>query len=126
MSGGHSAVGNFAPQHGPLSGSGRGAMRTPFGRVTIVGKIGDVKYLLTNDILATNGSGTSILAQAVGGDVSISLTLAPPDLALNPDQSNVWVNSTAVAEGGIVALPFLPTALKITFTEAATLYLAAV
>lgn len=126
MSGGRSAVGNFAPQHGPLSGSGRGAMRTPFGRVTVVGKIGDVVYQLTNDILATNGSGASILAQAVGGDVSISLTLAPPDLALNPDQSNVWVNSTAVAEGGIVALPFLPTALKITFTEAATLYLAAV
>jgi hypothetical protein len=93
--------------------------------MTVTGKTGEVKYVSVIDLVSINNPGLSLSAQAVGGNVSISLTLAPTDLALNPVQngSGIWVNATAVAVGPIVQLPSIATALRITFTASSTVYL---
>ena len=116
-------LGNFVPSHGPSSGSGRGGMRTPFGRVTLSGKTGEIKFVALSDLVALNGSGMNVLAQTIGASVDVAVTLAPPDLATNPSQTGLWVNSTAVAPGAIVQLPFMGSALKVSFTADAIIYL---
>lgn len=117
--------GNFPAQRTPSTGSGRSGVRTPFGHMTVTGKIGEVKYISVIDLVTVNNPGLSLHAQAIGGNVSIALTLAPTDLAFNPVQnaSGIWVNETAVAVGPIVALPTIATALRITFTAASTVYI---
>lgn len=117
--------GNFPAQRTPSTGSGRSGVRTPFGHMTVTGKIGEVKYVSVIDLVTVNNPGLALSAQAVGGDVSIALTLAPTDLALNPIQnaSGIWVDETPVAVGPIVPLPTIATALRITFTASSTVYL---
>lgn len=116
-------MGNSIPPRGPQTGSGRHRMETPFGRVSVSGTVGDVVVLLTTDIYSSNGSACTFYAQAVGGNVSIKGTLAPPDLATNPDTSgNIWADTTVVTQGTIAELPTPTTALQITFTAAATVY----
>jgi len=122
-------VGNQSPYvHGKLSGSGRQKYRFPTGHLTVTGKMGDVVYIPGTDVLALNSYGATIKAQAIGGAVSISATLAPVDLALSPlqDTSGIWVNATAVAALRIVALPSVATAYRISFIAAATVYLVGV
>lgn len=116
-------LGDAAPRFGVSSGSGRTSMRTPFGRITVAGKAGEVRYVSSADLASVNMQGIQFLAQSIGGDVAIALTLAPVDLAFNPGQTDIWVNSTAVSPGGIVELPFIASAVKITFTEDAVVYL---
>lgn len=117
--------GNYPAQRTPSTGSGRSGVRTPFGHMTVTGKAGDIKYVSVIDLVTVNNPGLALSAQAVGGDVSIALTLAPTDLAFNPLQniSGIWVNETGVTAGPIVALPSIATALRITFTEDAIVYL---
>jgi hypothetical protein len=93
--------------------------------MTVTGKTGEVKYVSVIDLVTVNNPGLSLSAQAVGGAVSIALTLAPTDLAFNPIQnaSGIWVNETPVAVGPIVPLPAIATALRITFTASSTVYL---
>ena len=121
---GYNRMGNSIPPRGPLTGSGRHRMETPFGRVTVFGTIGEVIAILTADIYSSNGSSCTFYAQAVGGNVSIKGTLAPPDLATNPDVSgDIWADTTVVTPGTIAELPTPTTALQITFTATATVYL---
>ena len=118
-------MGNNIPPRGPQTGSGRHRMETPFGRVSVSGAVGDVVVLLTTDIYTSNGSACAFYVQALGGSVSVASTLAPPDLALNPDVATaaIWANATVVAPGTIVELSTPSTALQITFTqEKATVY----
>lgn len=116
-------TGNFVPKTGPLSGSGRNGMRTQLGRLTVSGKTGEKKVVLINELYTLGNNFQSILVQATGGAVAVELTLAPPDLALSPLQTDLWVNSTAVPVTGIVALPFMATAMRITFTNSAVVYI---
>jgi len=123
-------VGNQSPYlRGVQSGSGRQKYRVPTGHLTVTGKAGDVVYIPGTDLVSLSSSyGASVNVQAVGGAVSISTTLAPADLAMSPiqDTSGIWVNATAIAAGPIVALPFVGTAYRISFTADAIVYLVGV
>lgn len=121
-------VGNQSPTNrGVLSGSGKAKSRFPVGQLTVTGKAGEVVYVPCADILAVNSPGFSIKAQAVGGNVSISVTLAPADLATSPvqDVSGIWSSATAVAAGSIVEIP-TGSAYRISFTANAIVYMVAV
>lgn len=107
---------------GVNTGSGRSPMRTPYGRISVFGKAGDVRYIKASDIVSVYTQGPNILAQSITGSVSIDGTLAPTDLALNPLQTGIWVNTTVVNPGSIVTLSFA-SVLRITFTQDATVYL---
>jgi hypothetical protein len=116
-------LGNHIPPRGLSTGSGRAGMRTPYGRVTVSGKAGEVKIIPISDIVSLNGPDAKFVAQAITGEVAIQVTLAPPDLATNPANTTIWVNNTAVQPGAIVALPFVGTAYKVIFTNDATVYI---
>lgn len=120
--------GNGYPLHGHhsmSSGSGVAHRLSGFGRVAISGKIGEVRYVTTDGLSTNVCQYQAILVQAVGGNVATAATLAPPDLALDPLQTNVWVVDKPVNAGTIEKLNVsTASALRITFTTAATVYIA--
>lgn len=122
-----STRGNSIPLNrrgGVSTGSGRPGTKAPFGYFTVTGKENDVIYVSINDIYILTGPGVNFVAQAIGGTVSIDFTLAPSDLAMNPAQTDLWVETTPVAPGSIVELPLIFTAMRITFTDSAIVYFA--
>jgi len=109
---------------GHLSGSGRLRERTPFGLLTISGATGEVVRVSTNDLYQKVDIGPQgIYVQALGGNVQIDATLVSPDLAKNPaqDVGGHWIADTTLTPGTITKLVNAATALRITFTTAATL-----
>jgi hypothetical protein len=120
-------LGNFGGSYtvNMQTGSGTNRQRTPFGHVMVTGDIGDVVYIPTTALYPRiDVPGQGINAQAIGTcAATISVTLAPSDLAENPAQNNVWVTPTVVASGSIVTLPKIGTTLKVAFTAHGVLYL---
>lgn len=126
-----STIGNHPggyPLHGAhslSSGSGTQHRITPFGRVAFSGKAGEVHYLSSDGLSPGVCQYQAILVQAVGAGVQVDATLAPPDLALDPVQGNVFVADTAVAAGTIKTLAVsTASALRFTFAGSGTVYVA--
>lgn len=121
-------VGNVSQGRRGGTGSGVVQERAQFGRITVVGKSGDVKVVATNGLFPKFGQVLQgIYAQAVNGGVVIQATLAPADLASDPKQaaSGIWMTDTTLASGAGGALTHkLATALRITFSADATVFLA--
>ena len=122
-----SILGNSAPGvESVRTGSGALARRAPFGHITVSGKAGDVARISVVDLYPKfDQTFKGISAQALGGSVKIAVTLAPIDLALNPDQDigGHWVQEITVAPGQIITLEDMSTTLRITFVANAILYL---
>lgn len=105
---------------------GIGGRNLPDGIIGWVGMVnadaGDVLYLSAADVTSNDHPYLAYSLQAVGGPVTVELTLQNVGTALNPDpetQANVsWCNSTVVTPGTISTLVFGFSAMKITFTDA--------
>ena len=105
---------------------GIGGRNLPDGIVGWVGMVaseaGDVLYLSAADVTSNDHPYLAYSLQAVGGSVTVELTLQNVGTALNPDpevQSNIaWCNPTVVAPGTISTLLFGFSAMKITFAAA--------
>lgn len=120
-------LGNFSPYRTATSGSGRTSMKTPFDRMMVTGKAGQVIKICTSDLYPSPGAaGLVYYAQAIGGAVTIAQTLAPPDLAMDPLQDDsLWDTAVSFSPKAIKAFSInCATVLKITFTADAIVYLA--
>ncbi len=122
-------IGNTSP--GMVSvgtGSGRPHQRAPFTHLTIAGEIGDVIRIPATDLFPkAHQVFQGIFAQTTVGGVQIDTTLADVDLAMNPEQDGaIWIADTTLAVGSITKLTHFATAIRITFTAAAVVYLAGV
>lgn len=123
LGGNHFSTFGHHPQN---TGSGVGRQASPFGRITMSGGVGEIRRI------SLDGAGTNvcqyqaILVQALGGDVTVEQTLVDAGLACNPDNdATVWAAPDTVLAGTITTLAApVATALKITFTEAATVIIA--
>ncbi len=119
-------LGNYTPTQTTSTGSGRSAIKTPFNRVMVAGKTGDVVRIPASDLYPSPGcAGLKFYAQAVGGGATVKQTLAPPELALDPEQdATVWADSNTLAAGSIVQLKVdAATAFRIEFTSNCIVYL---
>lgn len=114
--------------HGPAkqSGSGIPGQGTPFGRVTVSGKAGELAVIPIAGLTSNVCQYQALLVQSMGGDVETSVTLVDPDLALDPTQVSVWVADKPVTAGSLVVLT-APTAsaIKISFTSDSIVVIAA-
>ena len=122
-------IGNTGPGFGEGSvatGSGRPRQRSPFGHIVISGETGESTRISVADLYPKfDQLFQGILVQCTGGNVQIDTTLVNADLAMNPQQDTdgAWVADTALTPGSIQKLAHLCTALRITFTTKAVLYI---
>jgi hypothetical protein len=124
-------VGNVSQSHRGGTGSGIVQARAQFGRITIIGKSGDVKILPTNGLFPKFGQVLQgLYAQVAGGGVVIKSTLFPADLAARPSEvtnptHNIWVTDTTLAADSAAKLAHpLATALLLTFSADGQLVIA--
>lgn len=110
------------------TGSGIAHRKAPFGHITLGGKAGEVIRFAASDLfLKFDQVFQGISVQTLGGSISVALTLADIDLAMNPIQDgSIWVNSVTINPGTITKLSLIPTAVKITFVADALVYLTGV
>lgn len=122
-----SILGNAGPgRESVRTGSGAVSRRAPFSHITVSGKAGEVARLSVVDLYPKfDQTFKGISVQALGGSVKIAVTLAPIDLAMNPEQDvgGHWVQEITLAPGQIVTLEDMSTTLRITFVADAILYL---
>lgn len=115
-------TGNHYSQYGLQSlsgGSGVNRQASPFGRVRLVGKAGEIIRVSTAGLGTNVCQYQAILMQAFGTSVHVSLTLEDPDVALNPDNdATVWHASENIASGNIKSLAHpTATAIKVEFVS---------
>ncbi len=91
---------------------------SPTGLVTVSGKAGEVERLLLSSIYPSYDRGDlTPKVQVIKGSIIVELTLAPPDLALNPDQDALlWISPVNISPGTITQLE-IAMAYKITFAN---------
>ncbi len=107
---------------------GIGGRNLPDGIIGWVGviasKAGDTLYLSAADVTSNDHPYLAYSLQAVGGTVTVELTLQNVGTSTNPDpnvQDNIsWCNSITVTPGTISTLLYGFAAMKITFTDAGT------
>jgi hypothetical protein len=122
-------LGNFGGSfhHDKRTGSGLSHQVLPFSHFTVSGKTGEtVRVPITALYRSTNGIQNGILIQAIGSAaITVSVTLADMDLAMAPEQTDIWVSPLAItAASNLVLLPTMASALKVEFTAPGVIYLA--
>jgi len=104
------------------NGSGVVQRRTSFGSITVCGAANEVAYLDTEGLYLKGVANQGLFAQVTSGACSIGVTLAPADLAVNPNQtSGIWgpTDDTFAVTDGVKKLTHpLASALRITFGSA--------
>jgi len=112
-------IGNHGPGTSPTrTGSGIDTQKVPFGWVQITLEANEEAFLPTVDLFGhEHVMFQGIFCQALSGSFTVDATLAPADLAINPEQAAgaSWVSDIAgLVPGTITKMKNPATALRIT------------
>jgi len=102
--------------------------KVPFGYVTVQGGAGDVARIPIDALVTGKVRVNTISVQKLGtGPVNVQTTLVPIEFALDPnnDSTSHWQTAVTVSTGVLTNISYPTTALLITFTGAATLFIGA-
>ena len=124
-------IGNGGSGFGSLSlGGGVVRRKTPFSHLTVIGQAGDEARIAISDIYPKfDQVFQGITVQVTGASpIQIYTTLAPSEVALNPDQDGDghWVTDTTATPGAIISLKNMCTAIRLPFVADGIVYIVGV